>query len=240
MGLNPFETSEDAEVESKSSKKEDGRKKNIPPHLRPMGCTVVSLLPFKLHEEKPHMLPSVYIVPAAENGDISVLHVGEGLHYIPNPVIDEGRPGSTIKQTTSPMEMARSICEDYNGAHVATSEDAGPSLFWVQGRLNIEEIHEYHQEKINAARLRVNQWYRNLCAMADADWNRNRNMLAVSDLQRTAAKVLGIKKEWVEFTAQETIPCKFCTIPIPPTAIICPNCKNVLNQEAFNLMSKGV
>jgi hypothetical protein len=29
----------------------------------------------------------------------------EGIHYIPNPLIDEGKPGSSIKQITTPQEM---------------------------------------------------------------------------------------------------------------------------------------
>jgi hypothetical protein len=219
---NPFEVKEDKE-----------EKEELPIQARSYACTLVTLLPYELLEEKPHLLPGSFRIPAAEWGDIAILHVEEGVHYVPNPLVDDGKPGSSIKQVTTPREMARSLCDDYNCAHVATDDDANPSLFWVEGRLTKDEVKKYHKDKINNARAKVKQWFHNLCAMADTDWNRNRNRLSVSDLQRTAAKSLGIKKEWVEFIVEETITCKFCTFAVPPNAVVCPNCKQVLNQDKF-------
>lgn len=200
-------------------------------------CTVVSLLPYKLQEEKPHMLPSTFTVPAAsiDGHKLGILHVKEGIHYIPNPLIDEGKPGSTIKQTTTPGEMARSICEDYNNAHVALSEDAQPGLFWVPGKLTQKDVEKFHGKRLTHIRRRQKNWFHNLCVMADADWQKNHDMRAVSDLQRIAAKALGINREWVEFKMEEMTKCPYCNSSVSPEASVCSNCKEVINKEKYNV-----
>jgi hypothetical protein len=221
----------------------DKPKKKIPIQARRYACTVVNLLPIQLNEPKPHMLPSHFVIPAAvsQNGKLfpTVTHIEEGIHYIPNPLIDEGKPGSSIKQVTTPNEMARSIVEDYVTANVALGEDAEPGLFWVEGRLTLEEVREFHADKLFDAERKQINWFRNLCAMADADWQKNHNMLAVSDLQRIAARHLGVRKDWVDMAVQESVNCRFCTMPMPPLAIICPNCKEIVNKEAYDKLKEA-
>jgi hypothetical protein len=197
-------------------------------------CTVVSMLPFPLLEDKPHMLPSCFAVPAAKGDKLGLLYVGEGYHYIPNPLIDEGKPGSSIKQTTMPDEMARSIVDDYASAQVSLAENAGPGIFWVVGRLTQKEIVEGYPELLVKYADMQRNWFRNLCALADADWNKNHNMLAVSDLQRVAAKALGITKDWVDFHVEEHIKCPMCQIPVVPEAVVCSGCRFILKPEKYN------
>lgn len=208
----------------------------LPPSLRKYACTVVSLLPFELQEEKPHLLPPLHIVPAAPKDGIAVAHIGEATHYVPHP-IDE----RSFKQITSPNELARSICDDYNSAHVAIDENAGPSLFWVEGRLSAEEVIDFYPQKVADARKRVHQWYRNLINMADADWAKNKNVRTVSDVQKVAARVLGVKREWVEYTQDpiETINCPFCRYSIAPDSIKCLNCKEIVNIEKYKELTHG-
>jgi len=200
---------------------------------RKFACTVVNLLPFELHEEKPHMLPSAFIVPAAEDGVFGILHVEEGIHWVPNPLIDEGKPGSSIKQTTMPDEMARSIVEDFAFAQVCLGEDAKPGLFWVSGRLSVKDIKANYPDLIKQYQAYQTNWFRNLCAMANADWNKNHNMLAVSDLQRTAARALGIREAWVEMQVTETANCPMCQSLVNPAAIVCSSCKYILKPDQY-------
>ena len=207
---------------------------------REYGCTVITLLPRELFEEKPHLLPGSYRIPAAKWGDIEVYWVEEGLQWIPNPLIDEGQPGASIKQIVPPHEIARSLVEDYKSAHIALGEDAAPGLFWIQGKLDKEEVKRFHSGEIENARIQQTNWFKNLIAMADADWNKNHNMLAVSDLQRLAAKCLGVQKDWVEFAMQETVSCPFCTINIPSHAIVCPNCRQILKADEYKKRSVGL
>lgn len=217
---NPFESTEE---------KED---------VQEYACTVVSLIPLELNEDKPQLLPSTYHIDAADDGDFTILHVKEAIHYVQNPLIEEGKPGSAFKVTTSPNEMARSICEDYKGAHIGLGSDAEPGLFWIPGKLSKKDVKDRYKKKLEEAKRKQLNWFRNLCALADADWNKNHNSLAVSDLQRAAAKALGIKKDWVEVRVAETKECPFCTISVPPNAIVCPNCKEVLDKEAYKNMKE--
>lgn len=203
-------------------------------------CTVVSLLPYALIEDKPMMLPNTFAIPAAsiDGKRLGILHVGEGVHYIPNPLMDEGKPGSSIRQVTIPSEMARSICEDYNCAHVALGEDASPGLFWVPGKLTEKQIHQFHSKRLASVRQRQKNWFHNLCIMADADWEKNHDMRAVSDLQRLAARSLGVNKAWVEFKMEEMALCPYCHSRVSPEASICSNCREIINPSKHAALKK--
>lgn len=196
-------------------------------------CTIVNMLPYTFMEEKPHMLPSAFTIPAADKDGYGIFHIEEGVHYIPNPLVDEGKPGSSIKQITLAEEMARSVVEDYSTAHVALAENAGPGLFWVSGRLTLKNVMDNYPEEVEYYATRQKNWFRNLCALADADWNKNHNMLAVSDLQRLAAKALGINKEWVDFQVQESVNCPMCQAAVNPAAIVCSSCKYIVRPELY-------
>lgn len=208
------------------NQKQDTREKKY-------ACTVVNMLPYELNEDKPHMLPSTFRVPAAEKGKFGILHVEEGIHYIPNPLIDEGKPGSSIKQITMPDEMARSIVEDFASAQVCLGENAMPGIFWVPGRCSLKTVMENHAETIEKYATFQKNWFHALCSQADADWQKNKNMLAVSDLQRMAAKELGVQADWVELRMQENSTCPFCTVPIPVNAVKCPNCKEIVDLKRY-------
>src|SRR4051812_21249125 len=110
--VNPFEKPAD-ESSNYAIQNDEIKDDELPVEARKYACTVVNLLPREILEEKPHLLPGAFLIPAATWGDIGILHVEEAIHYVPNPLIDDGKPGSSIKQVTSPRELARSICEDY-------------------------------------------------------------------------------------------------------------------------------
>jgi hypothetical protein len=230
---NPFE-----------SKQEIAQKRQIPKERlnRKYACTVVNLLPRELFEDKPHLLPNTFLIPPATFRDgkfeIAVLHVTEAIHYVPNPLIDEGKPGSSFRVVTPPNELARSLVDDYKSGNICLSPEAEPGLFWVEGLLTAEEIKELHEDEIREADRKQRNWFRNLVALADADWEKNHNRLAVSDLQRLAARCLGINKDWVEMEQMETVRCPFCTISIPTSAIKCPNCKEVVSKEGYRKLTE--
>lgn len=196
---------------------------------RKYACTVVSLMPVAITESKPHMLPSTFVIPAAKKGDIAILYVEEGVHFVPNPF-----DNNNLRQITPAKEMARSIVDDYSSAHICLDEGCKPGLFWVEGRLTKAEIKKHYSRKINEAAEMQNHWFHALCSMADADFQRNKNMMAVSDLQREAAKYLGVQKDWVEFQMHETTPCPFCKFSIAPGSIKCINCKEVIDQKEYD------
>lgn len=199
-------------------------------------CTVVSLLPVRLSEVKPHLFPGQFDIPACKKGDLVVVHIGESHHFIPDP-FDEKK---NYKVITPPHEMARSICEDYGNALVGTDFQSGPALFWVHQRLSSAQVAEKHHKLISQYKERQKNWFDNLIAMADADWEKNKNRMAVSDLQRTAANHHGIIKDWVTITPMENISCVFCRTMISVDSIKCANCKEVVNPEAYKRLQKEI
>jgi hypothetical protein len=203
--------------------------------FKPMkyACTVVSLLPYAIRETKPHMIPFTFDIPAADPKiGFSILHVEEGLHFVPNPFEET----HNFRVTTSPNEMARSIVEDYCGAHIGLDEDAGPGMFYVEGRLSVEDVLRHCGTELKRATERQNRWFSNLINIADADWHKNKNILAVSDLQRHAARSLNVKREWVDPIPTEFNTCPYCKAVVDPTSIKCQNCKEIINPEAYKAL----
>lgn len=214
------------------------RSTDVPLPQRKYACTVVSLLPFPLHEEKPHLLPSTFKIPSAKGTKhkLAVLHVESAMFFLPD-VFDEKR---NIPVHTTPAEMAKSLVDDYVSANIATSEDAWPGLFWLEGRLSEDEVVKYFASKVAETRRQQDNWFKALCAMADADWQKNHNMMAVSDVQKLAAEELGIKADWVAFIVPVTITCPYCKAAIDPASVKCFNCKEVVNVEAYKAMQESL
>lgn len=207
-------------------------------------CTIVSLLPFALREDVPHLIPNTFHIPAAEEKDgFSVTYVKEAIHYVPNPMIDEGKPGANIKQITPPAAMAASLVNGYLLAVIASDADSRPGLFWLDGKYTPTDVKRHAAEPLAEARRVQRNWYVNLTRMADADWNKNKNILAVSSLQRIAAKTIGHSAEWVDYI-QDNAPvltkCPFCMVLVDPSSIICMNCKQVLDKERYAAMTVEV
>jgi len=204
------------------------------------GCTVVSLLPYSITENKPLLLPSEFVIPGADSKlGFAILHVREAIHWIPNPMVDEGKPGSSIKQTTSPAVLAESIVKDFCGSQLCLGDDARPGMFYLEGIYSPDEVQEMAKEQLAEARRLQNNWYRNLARMADADWQQNKNIRAVSDIQRFAAKAIGHKAEWVNYIPENMpvlMKCQYCMVDVNPEVVKCPNCKEVINKEKYNAM----
>lgn len=206
-------------------------------------ATLFNMLPIEIIESKPGLFPTRFLIPpgsVSEDGTIipGIMIVGEAYHFIDNVLIEQGKPGSTFRQTTNPNVMANSLVNDYKYAHIALGEDAEPGLFWLPGRVEIRDIIGKNADpRYNALYKQTvekhKRWYRNLIALADADWEKNHNMLAVSDLQRMAARFLKVQKEWVEFTAVELLNCPMCAVAVNATAVLCSSCNFILKPDLY-------
>lgn len=199
-------------------------------------CTIVNLVPKEINEHKPHLLPSTYNIPAAPKDGFSVSYIGQSIHYIPDP-FDEKR---SYRQTTTPMEMARSLVDDWKYANIALGENAEPGLFWIEGRHTHKEVSLKFEGLLNRAKQLQLNWYKNLIAMADGDWKKNHNMLAVSDLQKMAAQALGYEAEWlIDTILPDLIICPYCKAKIDPDSVKCYNCKEIVNQKKYDELAGG-
>jgi len=190
-----------------------------------MDITVVSLLPWAVCEIKPGLIPEVYQIPAAGKDKPAVLHIKDGRSnlYV--------RDGKTYPITHPAEEVANALIEDYVSAMLQTSEDARPAIFWVMGHLKPEEVLAKHKAEIEAVKYKQGKWFMALIRLADDDWERTHQHKMITDIQRHAARSMGLlTKPWMQnIEPEEFVRCAACSTLVNVEAAICPNCKFVTN-----------
>jgi hypothetical protein len=199
-------------------------------------ATVVSVLPIAINEDKP-LIPSNYQIRAVKDTDngVATLLIRRGSFRV---YIDESRPALIIPEPAD--VIAQGICRDWkvSASHVQPGI-AEPGLFWARGGYTSEEVLEAKelQKELKATRLKQNEWFKIMVAVADDDWNRYKQRRMISDLQRLACKCLHIERPWdIEMEigkAVKMLNCKFCRAEVHPEAIICMHCRGVLDMVKF-------
>lgn len=194
-------------------------------------CTIVSLLPYPLNEDKPIDHGSFHMAPAAKD-DFEILVIGDKIEFTRNFYVSFDR--GNLKLPVDPEEVARAIVEDHLRATVQTGPDARPGLFYLPGILTKEEVKSKHKVILDKARKEQNNWYGKLVKAADDTWQRYRRHNMITDQHRYAANALGLKREWAEeMKAENTVQCVYCTSLISDSALVCPVCR-LPQQGAIN------
>lgn len=117
-------------------------------------------------------------------------------------------------------EIAEDICREINS-------DAGERSFLGAFVCAGDEPTE---AELANAQAKLDEFYRALVASADREWERSHSFLFIHDLQRRAAKQLGIEKEW-HYQARETEECPGCGDRVKPGVAVCKSCHAVLNRD---------
>lgn len=198
-------------------------------------CSVISIVPFEIDEYKPGLYPGHFEIPASENNFPQILHVGESVHYVE---VDVAR---SIRVVNSPHVIAESIVEDYLSAQLAIKSgetDVGPGIFWKLGKYDISKIIKECQPELENAKLRQYNWFVRLVEMADDDWEKTRQHRAITDMQRKAAKILGLEKPWIVVPKAATQAivsqdCPACGSQIKQGVILCPNCRCIIDYDRY-------
>jgi len=203
----------------------------------PDSCTVISLVPFPINESKPGLYPGHFKIPPAKNNDFEALIVGRSVHYV---YLDEDR--GSVQVPTPSDEVARSICEDYITDIFGVQKGvAEPGIFFIDGAYvqkdgepDKKTIAQIAKDKIEQARARQRQWFVHLVEIADDEWSKYHTHKSISDLQRFAAKILGLEREWnVDAKVESTGFCPACKMTVQVGAMICGNCRTVIDKEAY-------
>jgi len=199
--------------------------------------TVVSILPYPLHEQKPGLVPGVFEIPYTEPGDFTLFAVERCIHSV---YLDENRPRLIVPDPSD--VVARSIVLDHKTAMICYEHGvAEPGLAWVWGEyLNNQDgkrafvaAHANILKEINARQM---EWYKRLLQMADDDWAQYRRHKFITSLQRTAATVLGqTNRDWMlEHKIEEALSkCKFCFTQVHPEACICHSCHGIIDEVRY-------
>jgi hypothetical protein len=193
--------------------------------------TIVSIIPFPVNEAKPGLYPGHFRIEAAKADDFEFLVVGRSVHYV---YVDMDRGSLTVP--TPSDEVARSICDDYSRAQLAYHiGDSEPGIFWIPGEYKDKKaILTIASDKIAAARILQRNWYMRLVAIADDEWNKYHTHKMISDLQRHAAKTLGLEREWnIQATVASTVFCPACRATMNVGATVCSSCRTIVNPEAY-------
>lgn len=202
-------------------------------------CTVVSLVPFPITEEKPGLIPMRYYIPASDGKKPQTLIIKGAVHHI---YIDETRGSLPVKDAAE--DVARSLVQDYTSAQLATNENAGPGIFWLPGVIESDDIESKFPNQLLNAALRQKNWFTLVCRIADDDFAKYHQHNVVSDFQRIAATFLGLNPEehiWMNpKEALKEVPkesCFACGSPVNINIAVCPVCKCILDKEKFERLS---
>lgn len=194
-------------------------------------CTVISLVPLMIEEYKPGLIPGFFHIDASVDGKPELLYVGECMHYVQ---LDEDRGRITVMD--SAHTVARSIVDDYIKATICTSPDACPALWWEHGLITREDLLTTKAEKVREVLQVQDRWYKALIVDADDGWSKSHQHAMVSDLARRACDALGLERDWNIVISEDVQPqtqeCPACKSKVFVGAVVCPQCRCVLDAEA--------
>ncbi len=80
------------------------------------------------------------------------------------------------------------------------------------------------------ARQRLEAFHRRLVDAADLEWERTKNPMFITDLERRAARLLGLDKPWL-YNAKPMDDCPVCAEKIKPGVAVCKSCGAILDRE---------
>lgn len=197
--------------------------------------TVVNFLPYATEERKPGLIPERYYIPAAEDGKPGILHVQDA-HS--NLYVLEGK---TYRIPHIAQEVAEALCNDYNRAQLEGSEDAHPALFCVEGKHSADDILNKFKPLVEEALKKQRLWFTKLVRRADDDWARWQQHRMITDIQRYAARQLGlVNKAWYHTPEPiEFVKCPACATLVEKDAAICKNCHHVVDKEKAKELGIG-
>ncbi|MGB6900059.1 MAG: hypothetical protein WBE12_15790 [Candidatus Acidiferrum sp.] len=135
----------------------------------------------------------------------SVMDLGDK-HLMPYPI--------------TAREVAEDIAREINGD---SGEGSFHGVFVAAGETPTEG-------ELADARRRLEEFQRRLVAAADLEWERTRNPMFITDLERRAARQLGLEKPWL-YDSRPLAECPVCAEKIKHGVAVCKSCGAILDRE---------
>jgi len=117
-------------------------------------------------------------------------------------------------------EIAEDIAREINGD---SGDGSFHGVFVAAGDLPTDD-------ELSDARRRLEEFQRRLVAAADLEWERTKNPMFITDLERRAARQLGLEKPWL-YDAKPLADCPVCAEKIKPGVAVCRSCGAILDRE---------
>jgi hypothetical protein len=126
----------------------------------------------------------------------------------------------TMEYRITAREIAEDIARELNGD---SGEGSYHGVFVAAGDApTASELAE--------ARRRLEEFQRRLVAAADLEWERTKNPMFITDLERRAARQLGLEKPWL-YDARPLADCPVCAEKIKHGVAVCRSCGAILDRE---------
>jgi len=120
----------------------------------------------------------------------------------------------------SAQEIAEDLAREMNGD---SGEGSFHGVFVADGP-------EPTEAELADARRRLEEFQRRLVAAADLEWERTKNPMFITDLERRAARQLGVEKPWL-YDPKPMAECPACAEKIKPGVAVCRACGAILDKE---------
>ena len=117
-------------------------------------------------------------------------------------------------------EVAEDIAREVNGD---SGEGTFHGVFVAAGEAPTES-------ELADARCRLEEFQRRLVAAADLEWERTRNPMFITDLERRAARQLNLEKPWL-YDSKPLDECPVCAEKIKHGVAVCRSCGAILDRE---------
>jgi len=126
----------------------------------------------------------------------------------------------TMEYRITAREIAEDLARELNG-------DSGDGSF--HGVFVAAGLEPTEAELADAHR-RLEEFHRKLVAAADLEWERTKNPMFITDLERRAARTLGLEKPWL-YDPKPMSECPACADTIKPGVAVCKSCGAILDRE---------
>jgi hypothetical protein len=126
----------------------------------------------------------------------------------------------TMEYRITAREIAEDIAREINGD---SGEGSYHGVFVAAGEAPTES-------ELAEARRRLEEFQRRLVAAADLEWERTKNPMFITDLERRAARQLCLEKPWL-YDARPLADCPVCAEKIKHGVAVCRSCGAILDRE---------
>ena len=126
----------------------------------------------------------------------------------------------TMEYRITAREIAEDIAREINSD---SGEGSFHGVFVAAGAAPTEA-------ELADARHRLAEFQRRLVAAADLEWERTKNPMFITDLERRAARQLGLEKPWL-YDPKPLAECPVCAEKIKHGVAVCRSCGAILDRE---------
>lgn len=196
--------------------------------------TIVSFMPMDLRVPLASMIPAaVWIYGIKEESpldDFAVSYVPDCTSFV--YILDK----KSVRTSIRSEEVAGAIVYDYIKASLYIGDEAFPGLKSIPGMHTKDEIKKMFAKELAELLKCHKNWLANLVNAADDIWKdptARGQSRSISDMQRFAARRLGLNKDWMNPASTTQTKCPACTSFISEDALVCPVCTTVIKPKEF-------